>query len=35
MSYDEQDAAMDELYERIGDELYPSWHWSSLSSIND
>lgn len=25
MSYDDHDAAMDELYERIGDELYP-WH---------
>ncbi|MFM0295123.1 MULTISPECIES: hypothetical protein [Paraburkholderia] len=23
MSYDERDAAMDEMYERIGDELYP------------
>ncbi|AJZ57132.1 hypothetical protein OI25_7611 [Paraburkholderia fungorum] len=23
MSYDEHDAAMDEMYERIGDELYP------------
>lgn len=23
MSYDEHDATMDEMYERIGDELYP------------
>lgn len=23
MSYDERDATMDEMYERIGDELYP------------
>ncbi len=23
MSYDERDAAMDEMYERIGDELHP------------
>jgi hypothetical protein len=23
MSYDERDAALDEIYERIGEELYP------------
>lgn len=27
MSYDQTDAAMDEMYERIGDELYPGLNW--------
>lgn len=33
MSYDEHDAAMDEMYERIGDELYSEHRIQAISEF--
>ncbi|TAM18740.1 MAG: hypothetical protein EPN65_05810 [Pandoraea sp.] len=33
MSYDERDAAMDEMYERIGDELYPEHRMQAIGEF--